>query len=389
MFGMRRREFVTLLAGAAAAPSMLWPRAVGAQPMLVIGFLHPTSPDAFPDRLRAFRQGLKQSGYVEGENVTIAYRFAENQIDRLPAMAGELVTSRVAVITAANSPPALAAKAATTTIPIVFITPEDPVGLGLVTSLAKPGGNLTGINLLSGELAAKRLELLRELVPRAARVAVLLNPANPSATETTLRDVEAAARAMGLQIRVLKATTSHEIDAAFATLAREQSDTLFVGGDPFFTSRRVQLAVLAAHYSIPSTSGTREVAEAGGLMSYGANIPDGWRQAGAYVGRILNGAKPADLPVVQSTKFELVINAQTAKTLGIAVPPSLLAVRVYIAARRGGDGAFDALAAGRGRAAAGDRISQQRIAGGLCAALSRVSPGPEYGRICRGPQRGD
>jgi putative tryptophan/tyrosine transport system substrate-binding protein len=236
-------------------------------------------------------------------------------------MAGDLVTSRVAVIAAANSPPALAAKAATATIPIVFITPEDPVGLGLVTSLAKPGGNLTGINLLSGELAAKRLELVRELVPRAARVAVLVNPANPWTTQTTVRDVEAAARSMGLQIQVLKASTSHEIDAAFATLAREPSDILFV-----FTSRRVQLAVLAAHYSIPSTSGTREIAKAGGLMSYGANIPDGWREAGAYVGRILKGAKPADLPVVQSTKFELVINAQTAKTLGLALSPSLLAL---------------------------------------------------------------
>jgi putative ABC transport system substrate-binding protein len=236
------------------------------------------------------------------------------------------VTSGVAVIAAANSPPALAAKAATTTIPVVFITPEDPVRLGLVTSLAKPGGNLTGINLLSGELAAKRLELLRQLVPRAARVAVLVNPANPSTTETTLRDVEAAARSMGLQTQVLKASTSHEIDAAFAKLAPEQSDILFVGGDPFFTSRRVQLAVLAAHYSIPSTSGTREIAEAGGLMSYGANIPDGWREAGAYVGRILKGAKPADLPVVQSTKFELVINAQTAKTLGLDLSPSLLAL---------------------------------------------------------------
>jgi len=308
----KRREFITLLGGAAA-----WPFAARAQqPALpVVGFLHSQSSDGFPEPLRAFRQGLKDTGYVEGENVMILYRFAENQIDRLSAMAGDLVTSRVAVITAANSPPALAAKAATTTIPIVFITPEDPVRLGLVTSLAKPGGNVTGINLLSGELAAKRLELLRELVPRAARVAVLVNPANPSTTETTLRDVEAAARSMGLQIQVLKASTSHEIDAAFVTLARERSDFLFIGGDPFFTSRRVQLAVLAAHYSIPSTSGTREIAEAGGLMSYGANIPDGWREAGAYVGRILKGAKPADLPVVQSTKFELVINAQTAKTL--------------------------------------------------------------------------
>jgi putative tryptophan/tyrosine transport system substrate-binding protein len=321
---MKRRQFITLLGGAAAA----WPLAARAQQAAtpVIGFLHPTSTDAFPDRLRGFRQGLKDTGYVEGENVMILYRFAENQIDRLSAMAGDLVTGRVAVITAANSPPALAAKAATTTIPIVFITPEDPVRLGLVTSLAKPGGNVTGINLLSGELAAKRLELLRELVPRAARVAVLVNPANPSTTETTLKDVEAAARSMGLQIQVLKASTSHEIDAAFATLARERCDTLFVGGDPFFTSRRVQLAVLAAHYSIPSTSGTREIAEAGGLMSYGANIPNGWREAGAYVGRILKGAKPADLPVVQSTKFELVINAQTAKTLGLAMSPSLLAI---------------------------------------------------------------
>jgi len=321
---MRRREFIALLSGAAA---LAWPFASVAQPaMPVIGFLHPTSPDAFPDRLRAFRQGLKEAGYVEGENVMIRYRFGENQIDRLSAMAGDLVTSRVAVITAANSPPALAAKAATTTIPIVFITPEDPVRLGLVTSLAKPGGNLTGINLLSGELAAKRLELLRQLVPRAARVAVLVNPANPSTTETTLRDVEAAARSMGLQMEVLKASTSHEIDVAFAKFGPERSDILFVGGDPFFTSRRVQLAVLAAHYSIPSTSGTREIAEAGGLMSYGASIPDGWREAGAYVGRILKGAKPADLPVVQSTKFELVINAQTAKTLGLALSPSLLAL---------------------------------------------------------------
>ena len=323
---MRRREVLTLLGGAAAAPAMLWPRAVRAQQSTipVIGFLHPTSPDAFPDRLRGFRQGLKETGYVEGENVMINYRFAENQVDRLPAMAGELVSSRVAVIAAANSPPALAAKAATTTIPIVFITPEDPVRLGLVASLAKPGGNLSGINLLSGELAAKRLELLRELVPGVARVAVLVNQASPSSTETTLRDVEAAASALGLQTQVLNASTNLEIDAAFARLAREPSSTLFVGGDPFFTSRRVQLANLAARYSIPSTYGTREIAEVGGLMSYGANIPDGWRQAGAYVGRILKGAKPADLPVVQSTKIELVINAQTARMLGLTVPSTLL-----------------------------------------------------------------
>jgi putative ABC transport system substrate-binding protein len=319
---LQRREFITLLGSAAA-----WPLAARAQQpaMPVIGFLHPTSPDAFPERLRAFRRGLKDTGYVEGENLMIVYRFAENQIERLPAMASELVSSRVAVIVAANSPPALAAKAATTMIPVVFITPEDPVRLGLVRSLAKPGGNLTGINLLSGELAAKRLELLRELVPGAARVAVLVNQANVANTETTVRDAEAAARAIGLQIQVLNASTSREIDTALATLARERPDALFVGNDPFFTSRRVQLAMLAAHHSIPSTYGTREIAEVGGLMSYGANIPDGWRQAGSYVGRILKGEKPADLPVVQSTKFELVINAQTARMLGLTVPSTLLA----------------------------------------------------------------
>jgi putative ABC transport system substrate-binding protein len=324
---MKRRELLTLLGGAAAS-SVSWPMVARAQQpaVPVIGFLHPTSPDAFPDRLRGFRQGLKETGYVEGENVTISYRFAENQIDRLLAMAGELVSSRVAVIAAANSPPALAAKAATTTIPIVFITPEDPVRLGLVASLARPGGNLSGINLLSGELAAKRLELLRELVPTAARVAVLVNEANPSTTETTLRDVEVAARAMGLQIQVLNASTSREIDEAFATIVRERSNILFVGNDPFFTSRRVQLAILAAQNSVPSTYGTREIAEVGGLMSYGANIPEGWRQAGAYVGRILKGAKPADLPVVQPTRFELVINIKTAKGLGLTIPDKVLAL---------------------------------------------------------------
>ena len=319
---MRRRKFITLLGGAAAA----WPIAARAQQAAVpvIGFLHPTSPDAFPDRLRGFRQGLREMGYVEGENVTIAYRFAENQIDRLPAMVDELISRGVSVIAAANSPPALAAKAATTTIPIIFISPEDPVRLGLVASLAKPGGNLSGINLLSGELVAKRLELLRELVPQIVRVAVLVNPANPSTTETALRDVIPAARAMGLQTQTLEASTSREIDAAFATLAREQSCGLFLSNDPFFTTRRVQVAILAAHRSIPASYGTREFTEVGGLISYGANIPDGWRQAGAYVGRILKGAKPADLPIVQSTKFELVINLRLQRRLGIAVPPSLL-----------------------------------------------------------------
>jgi len=228
------------------------------------------------------------------------------------------------VIVAPNNVSALAAKAATATIPVVFAVNEDPVRLGLVASLAQPGGNLTGSNFLGGELQAKRLELLRELVPKAARVAVLVNPANPTNTETTVRDVEVAAGAMGLQIQVLNASTSAEIDAAFATLGRERPDALFVGNESFFIIRRVQIAILAAQHSIPVPFASREAAEAGGLMSYGPNIADGWRQVGVYTGRILKGVKPAELPVMQSTKFELVINHQTARTLGIAVPATLL-----------------------------------------------------------------
>jgi putative ABC transport system substrate-binding protein len=318
---MKRREFITLLGGAAAA----WPLTARAQQaMPVVGFLNSQSPNAITDRVREFRQGLKDTGYVEGENVTIEYRWAEAQFYRLPALAAELVRRRVVVITAANTPSALAAKAATTTIPIVFNVAEDPVRLGLVTSLARPGGNATGINFFSAELVAKRLELVRELVPGAVRVAVLINPTGPTA-ETTLRDVEPAARAMGLQIQVHNASTSREINAAFATFARERPDVIFVGSDGLFTSRRVQLAHLTTRHAIPATYGSREFAEVGGLMSYGSNNADAYRQVGVYTGRILKGAKPADLPVVQASKFELVINAETARLLGLSVPPMLLA----------------------------------------------------------------
>jgi putative ABC transport system substrate-binding protein len=320
---MQRRQFISLLAGAAAT----WPIAARAQQpkMPVIGFLQPTSPDAYAERLRAFRQGLKETGFVEGENVTIVYRWAENQADRLPALAAELVRRQVAVIaTTGGAAPALAAKAATRTIPIVFNVGEDPVKLGLVESLARPGTNLTGINFFTTELVAKRLELLRELLPAITRVAALINPTGPGA-ETTLKDMEAAARSLGLQVRVLRASTSREINAAFTTFTDERPDALFVGGDTFLTARRVQLVHLATRHMIPATYASRENVEAGGLMSYGSNITDAWRQVGAYTGRILNGAKPADLPVVQASKFELVINAETARLLGLEVSPQLLA----------------------------------------------------------------
>jgi putative ABC transport system substrate-binding protein len=320
---MNRREFIALVGGAAA-----WPLGARAQQpaMPVIGYLDPRSPHTIADQLRAFRQGLKDSGYVEGENVAIEYRWAEGQFDLLPALAAELVRRRVAVIATNGGPiAAFAAKAATTTIPIVFSVAEDPVSLGLVASLARPGGNLTGVNLVLGELTAKRLGLLRELVPGAARVAVLVNPANSTNAETTLRDVEPAARAVGLQIQLLKASTSQEIEAAFASFVRERPDALFVGHDTFLTSRRVQLVHLATRHAVPATYALRDFAEVGGLMSYGVNITDALRQLGVYAGRILKDAKPADLPVVQSSKFEMVINAVTARMLGLEVPPTLLA----------------------------------------------------------------
>jgi putative tryptophan/tyrosine transport system substrate-binding protein len=321
---MRRREFITLLGGAVA-----WPIPALAQQtaMPVVGFLHVASPETITDRLRAFRQGLKETGFIEGENVAIEHRWAENQFDRLPALAAELVRRQVAAIVTTGSPAAaLAVKAATTTIPLVFSVPEDPVRSGLVTSLARPGGNATGINFFSIELVAKRLEILREMVPATTRIAVLINPTDAEAAETMLKAMEAATRTMGLQIQVLKANTSHEIDAAFATFVRERPDALLVSGGPFLLSRRVQLALLTARYAVPASYGAREYVEIGGLMSYSANIADAYRQVGVYAGRILKGAKPADLPVMQSTKFELVINAQAARVLGLTVPSSLLAL---------------------------------------------------------------
>jgi putative tryptophan/tyrosine transport system substrate-binding protein len=322
---MQRREFITLLGGAAIA----WPLAARAQQqptMPVIGFLDVRSPDAMADRLRAFRQGLKESGYVEGDNVIITYRWAENQLDRLQELATEFARRQVAVIAASGGVQVVfAAKAASATIPIVFLVPENPVRLGLVASLARPGGNLTGINILNIELVAKQLELLRELLPRAAHVAVLVNPANPTSTESTLKAVEAAAHSLGLQIKILRAGNSGEIEAAFATFAQERPDALFVYQDGFFGSRRVQLVQQATHHRVPAIYATRDFTEAGGLMSYGSNIMDAYRQVGNYTGRILKGAKAADLPVVQSVKFELVINHATARMLGLTVPPQLLA----------------------------------------------------------------
>jgi len=320
---MRRRDFIAGLGGAAVVgPRGAWAQ----QAMPVIGFLDSRSPGALVDRLHSFRLGLKDNSYVEGDNVIIAYRWAGNQFDRLPELAAELVQRRVAVIVATGPPlAAYAAKTATATIPIVFLAAEDPVRIGLVASLARPEGNLTGINFLNTELVAKQLEILRELVPGAIRVAVLVNSANQTSAEATLRGAEAAAQAIGLQIQVLRAATNLEIDTAFATFARERPDALFVNQDAFFASRRVQLVQLATHHRIPTIYTQREYSEIGGLMSYGASIMDAYRRIGVYTGRILKGAKPADLPVEQATKFELVINVQTARMLGLYVSPALLA----------------------------------------------------------------
>ena len=321
MPGMRRREFVSLF-GAAA----IWPAAARGQQPPVIGFLHSHSRDAFVDLVPRFRQGLKDAGYVEGQNVTIEYRWAENHIDSLPRMLSELVRRSATVIAAMDTSSALAARANTMALPVVFIVGGDPVRHGLVASLARPGGNLTGVNFFPTELVAKRLALLRELVPAATRVAVLVSPAHADITKSTLRDAEAAARAMNIQMQVLTANTSHEIDDAFATLAQARPDALLVSPGPFFTGQRVQLAILAARHAVPTIYSQWLSVEAGGLISYGASVVGAWQQAGAYVGEVLKGARPADLPVLQPTKFELAINLKTAKALGLTVPPSLLAI---------------------------------------------------------------
>jgi putative ABC transport system substrate-binding protein len=290
--------------------------------MPVVGFVNGGSPDA--GRLAAFRKGLSETGTVEGQNVTVEYHWLSGQFDRLPSLMADLVRRRVAVIaTPASNLAAQAAKAATTTIPIVFGVGDDPVKLGLVASLARPGANATGINFFAQETTAKRLGLLHDLVPKAIRIAVLLNPANVPTAEATLRDIPEAARTIGLQIQFLNASTGREIEAAFATLVRDKADALFVAADGFFVGRRVQLVALAAHYRIPAAHPARESVEVGGLMSYGADAADSFRQVGVYTGQILKGAKPADLPVLQSTKFEFLINAQTARLLGIEVPNAL------------------------------------------------------------------
>jgi putative tryptophan/tyrosine transport system substrate-binding protein len=318
---MRRRQFITLLGGAAAWPLMARAQQTG---LPVVAFLRPASADASAREVAAFRKGLGETGYIEGQNVAVEYNWLE-QYDRVPTLVADLVRRRVNVIATDSDVSSTVAKAATATIPIVFGAGQDPVKLGLVASLVRPGGNATGIYFFSQQLAAKRLGLLHDLVPKAVRVAVLVNPTNPSAA-ATLREVEEAARTMGLQIQVLNAATVEEIDAAFDTLARERPDTLFVAPDAFFGRRSVQLVTLAARDKIPASYSQRNTAAAGGLMSYGTDFADTWRQIGVYTGSILRGATPADLPVVQSTRFDFVINLQTARLLGLTVPSNLLAI---------------------------------------------------------------
>jgi len=320
---MRRRDFITLLGSGAAT----WPLVAHAQQsaLPVIGFLSVTFAGEQPHWLVAFRNGLSETGYVEGHNVSIEYRWAEGQYNRLPELAADLIRHHVSVIvTPPSNPAALAAKAATTAIPIVFSVGGDPVRLGLVARLSRPGANATGINFFTTEIAPKRLGLLHELVPKAVRIAVLINPANAVTNEATLHDILEAARALGLQVQVLNASNADEIDAAFTALVRDRADALFVAPDTFLVSRRVQIVILSTRHSVPTMYAIREYADAGGLISYGADTTDAVRQEGVYAGRILKGTKAADLPVIQSTKFELVINLRTAKAIGLEVPATLL-----------------------------------------------------------------
>jgi len=320
---MRRRDFITLLGSGAAT----WPLVAHAQQsaMPVIGFLSVTFAGEQPHWLVAFRKGLAETGYVEGDNVSIEYRWAEDQYNRLPELAADLIRHHASVIvTPPSNPAALAAKAATAAIPIVFNVGGDPVRLGLVASLSSPGANATGINFLTTEIGAKRLGLLHELVPKAVRIAVLINPANAATNEATLPNIAEAARALGLQIRVLNATNGDEIDAAFTSLESDRADALLVAPDTFLASRRVQIAILSARHLVPAIYTVRDYAEAGGLISYGADVTDSVRQQGVYAGRILKGTKPTDLPVVQATKLELVINLRTAKAIGLEIPATLL-----------------------------------------------------------------
>jgi putative ABC transport system substrate-binding protein len=319
---MRRRDFITLIGGAAVA----WPLTARPQQaaLPVVSFIRDGSADASTQYVAAFRKGLSETGYVEGQNVTVEYHWVKGEYDRLPSLMDDLVRRQVAVIVTPGGVPTQAAKAATATIPIVFGVGEDPVQLGLVATLARPGGNATGINFFSQEVVAKRLRLLHELVPKAACIAVLVNPGNAAINKSAIQNVQDAASTTGLQIQIINAGTIGEIDAAFAALSRERVDALFVAPDAFFISRAVQLATLTARDRIPAAYAVREHVAAGGLMSYGADFTDSLREAGVYTGKILKGAKPADLPVLQSTKFEFVINLQTARSLGIEVPARLL-----------------------------------------------------------------